>query len=115
LSTAIVQGAGENFAKARSEIDRELNKPVYLGAVQSLIMTEKMADNGIEEYAYRVRETAEYRKTMDMIITPDDPENILNFRPENSATVGFAIEDTLQNLLKRASYFICRWQMCCRS
>jgi Ger(x)C family germination protein len=105
LSTAIVQGAGESFAKARTEVDRELNKPVYLGAVQSLIMTEEMADNGIEEYAYRVREMTEYRKTMDMIITPDDPEDILNIRPENSATVGFAIEDTLQNLLEKGVIF----------
>ncbi len=105
LKTMVVPGAGESFAHARHDLDKTLNKPLYLGAVQSLIMTEEMADNGIEEYAYRVREFHEYRKTMDMIITPDNPEDILNVIPENSATVGFAIQDTLQNLLEQGVTF----------
>lgn len=82
-----------------------MSKRVYLGAVQSLIMTEDMANNGIEEYAYRVRELGEYRKTMGMIITPDDPEEILGIQPENSPTVGFAIDDNLQNLLEQGVTF----------
>jgi len=105
LSTTVVKGAGESFAQARHDLDKTLNKPIYLGAVQSLIMTEEMADNGIEEYAYRVRELHDYRKTMDMIVTPDNPEDILNSKPENSATIGFAIEDTLQNLLEQGATF----------
>lgn len=104
-STAVVKGAGESFAQARINLDKALNKPIYLGAVQSLIMTEEMADHGIEEYAYRVRELADYRKTMDMIITSDTPMSILNVKPENSATVGFAIEDTLQKLLDQGATF----------
>jgi Ger(x)C family germination protein len=103
MSTAIVHGAGKNFAEARIDLDRELNKLIYIGAVQSLIMTQEMADKGIEEYVYRVREMNEYRKTMDMIITPDDPEELLKLKPENSSTVGFAIEDTLKNLLEQGT------------
>lgn len=104
-SSTIVKGSGESFAQARIDLDKALNKPIYLGAVQSLIMTEDMAENGIEEYAYRVRELPDYRKTMDMIITPDIPTDILSTKPENSATVGFAIEDTLRNLLDQGATF----------
>ena len=99
--TIIVKGSGKDFLKARMDIDKELNKPVYLGAVQALIMTEKMADSGIEEYAYRIRQMQEYRKTMDVLITPDEPEEFLKIQPENAETVGFAIEYTLENLRLR--------------
>ena len=103
--TTVVKGSGDSFAQARVELDKALNRPIYLGAVQSLIMTEEMADNGIEEYAYRVRELPDYRKTMDMIITPDSPMDILKIKPENVSTVGFAIEDTLQALQEQGATF----------
>ena len=105
LKTTVVRGEGKSFAEARQDLDRILNKPVYLGAVQSLIMTESLVDQGIDEYMYRVREIGEYRKTMDMIVTRDNPADILNTRPENSPTVGFAIENTLQNLLEQGITF----------
>lgn len=102
---AVVKGSGDNFAQARVEIDKALSKPIYLGTVQSLIMTEEMADNGIEEYAFRVREMPDYRKTMDMIITPDSPMDLLKQKPENASSVGFAIEDMLQALQEQGTTF----------
>ena len=105
LKSTVVMAEGESFAEARHDLDRMLNKPAYLGAVQSLIMTESLANQGIEEYMYRVREIGEYRKTMDMIITPDNPADILNIKPENSTTVGFAVEDAMQNLLEQGVTF----------
>ena len=105
LKTTVVKGQGESFAEARHDLDKMLNKPVYLGAVQSLIMTDNLVDHGLEEYMYRVREIGEYRKTMDMIVTPDNPEHLLSIQPENSPTIGFSIEDTLQNLLEQGVTF----------
>lgn len=102
---AVVKGSGDSFAQARVEVDKALSKPIYLGSVQSLIMTEEMADNGIDEYAYRVREMPDYRKTMDMIITPDSPMDILSAKPENASSVGFAIEDMLQTLQEQGTTF----------
>lgn len=100
ISTAIVKGEGKTFAEARISLDTVLNKPLYLGAVQSLILTEALADSGIEEYALRVRQLTDYRKTMDVIVTPDKPKDFLCLQPENEATVGFAIEDTLESAAK---------------
>jgi spore germination protein KC len=97
-TTSIVKGSGKTYAEARINLDKELNKPVYLGAVQSLILTERLADNGIDEYTLRLRQMTEYRKTMDVIVTPDKPEDFLSVQPANESAIGFAIEDTLENL-----------------
>jgi spore germination protein KC len=99
-SASIVKGSGTTYAEARANLDKELNKTVYLGAVQSLILTERLAESGIEEYTLRLRQTTEYRKTMDVIITPDNPEEFLGALPANESAVGFAIEDTLENMVK---------------
>lgn len=99
-STSIVKGSGKTYAEARESLDRELNKPVYLGAVQSLILTERLADSNIEEYTLRLRQMTEYRKTMDVIVTPDEPEDFLSVQPANASAVGFAIEDELETLRK---------------
>jgi spore germination protein KC len=95
--TNAVSAQGKTLADAREALDRELNKPVFIGAVQALIMTQRMAENGIEEYLYRVRQMTDYRKTMDIIVTPDDPAEFLNTKPENASAVGFAIEYTLES------------------
>lgn len=98
IKTSIVKGSGKSYAEARASLDRALNKTIYLGAVQSLILTERLAESGIDEYAMRLRQLTDYRKTMDVIITPDKPEDFLAVHPSNEATVGFAIEDSLENM-----------------
>ena len=100
LNTVIAKGSGTTYAEARMNLDKVLNKPLYLGAVQSLILTEALADSGIEEYTLRLRQMIEYRKTMDVIVTPDKPEELLGLQPENEATVGFAVEDSLESMTK---------------
>lgn len=104
-STNVVKASGKTLAELRMSLDKLLNKPVFLGAVQALILTEGMADNGIEEYVYRVRQMIEYRKTMDVIVTPDNPADFLGIIPANEMTVGFAVEDTLESLLDQGATF----------
>ncbi len=103
--TNIIKASGKSFAEARIALDKLLNKPIFLGAVQALILTESMTDHGIEEYAYRVRQMIDYRKNMDVIVTPDDPADFLGIRPANESTVGFAVEDSLETMLKLGSTF----------
>lgn len=99
--TVVVCGRGATIPTARLNLDRALNKPLYLGAVQVLILTERMAEYGVEEYVMRLRQLNEYRKTMDVIITPDEPEAFLQVTPENDASVGFATEDTIETLRRK--------------
>ena len=105
MSISIVKGGGKTFSDARLSLDRALNNPLYLGAVQSLVITERLADSGIDEYTLRVRQLTDYRKTMNVIVTPDTPEDFLGTRPSNQATVGFAIEDTLNSMIEQGATY----------
>jgi spore germination protein KC len=94
----IVSAQGKTFAQARENLDRELNKKIFVGAVQALMITQRFAENGIAEYVYRVRQTNEYRKTIDVLVIKDDPQIFLESTPENALSVGFATEFSLENL-----------------
>ena len=104
-NSTIVKASGQNLVEVRTNLDLQTNKPIYLGAVQSLIVTENMAKNGIREYAYRIRQDNEYRKTMDVIVTPDNPEDFLSIQPANTEGVGFAAQDLIQELYNQGMTF----------
>lgn len=95
----LLKSEGINFTEAREDLDRKADKPIYLGADQCVILTEKMAYSGIEEYMYRMRQVPEYRKTLDVVATPERPEDILNASTENNELVGISIDNTLQTLV----------------
>ncbi len=90
---------GPTFEEAREYLERKSNAPIYLGAVQCVIFTEKMAYNGIEEYIYRIRQIPEYRKTLEVVVTPEKPEDLFKANTGNKDYVGFAIEDLLETLV----------------
>ena len=101
----IITANGKTLADARFNLDRRINKVLFMGAVQTVIFTKRMAQSGIEEYVYRVRELNEYRKSVDVIVTSDDPFELLNFSPENATAVGFAIEYDLENMFNNGKTF----------
>lgn len=94
--TVNVKGSGSSMAEARYDLDNKLNKPIFLGAVQALLITRSMAEEGIEEYFYRLRDTQEYRKTVHMAVISASPEELLGITPENAESIGFAIEQTIE-------------------
>lgn len=104
-SSSVVKGSGKSFAEARLDLDDNLNKPIFLGAVQALVITKRMAEYGIEEYALRVRQMQEYRKTMDVVVTWDEPEKFLSEEMNNMPLVGFAIEDSLESMKQLGETF----------
>lgn len=101
----IITAGGKTFAEAREILDRKINKELFIGAIQSLMITPRMAENGIGEYLYRVRQMNEYRKTIDVIVITGDPMQFLVNRPENVLSVGFAVESTLEALQNTGKLF----------
>lgn len=97
--TAVVEGSGYTLIEARNDLDKVLNKPIFLGAVPALIVTRSAAEEGIEEYFYRIRDIQDYRKTMKILITSAKPEDILGTKPENSETIGFAVDNAFNTQL----------------
>ena len=90
---------GRDSIEARDELDKMMDQPLFLGAIQTVIFTDRMASYGIDEYLMRLRQIPDYRKTAHVVVTTDDPEKLLSDIPENDISIGFAINDTLQNLV----------------
>ncbi|HNX13321.1 MAG TPA: hypothetical protein PK854_09655 [Oscillospiraceae bacterium] len=53
---------GKTITEAREDLDRQLDKTVYLSAVRSLILTENFAKEYLVDYLYRLRADETYRK-----------------------------------------------------
>lgn len=102
---SILKSEGANYTEAREDLDRKADKPIYLGAVNTVVLTQNLAYYGIKEYMFRLRQITDYRKTVDVVITPERPEDLLNVKPEHASGVGMAIEDTLQSLVNTGQTF----------
>lgn len=95
---AILEGSGDTLAKARAELDAKADYPIYLSAVRTIIATDNLAKKGIEDWMNRIKEIREYRQTMRCVTTPSDPEELLKITTENAPSIGFGIDQMLQNL-----------------
>ncbi len=95
---AFRKGSGETLVAARRAIEEQLDHPLYLGADNAVIMTERFAREGIEEYMYRLRETKDYRKMVDILVTSDSPELFTKVLPEQTS-VGISLALTANNMI----------------
>ena len=93
------QGKGKNFAEARAALDNKAKNPIYLGAVNAVVVTKRMAYYGIKEYMYRLREINDYRKVVDIFVIDCEPEE-LALLGKGETSVGKTIEDTMKTLVK---------------
>lgn len=101
----IIRSEGRTFEEARANLDNQMEKPVFLGAVQTVIFTDRIASYDIEEYALRLRQLEDYRKTVRVIVTTDDPATLLSTMPEHAQSAGFAIYDTIESLIDQGQLF----------
>ncbi len=102
---SILVSKGETFTETRDDSNRKNIKEAYLGANRILIFTEAMSVNGIEEYINRVRGQLDYRKSILVATTSNDPMDILQGASDSSASVGFAIESVLDSLVTDGTSF----------
>ncbi len=94
---SIVSGAGATFAEARRHLNAKMDKPVFLGTVRALLVTDELAKHGLEEYMYRMQTMIDYRKTLLIATTRDKPEDVLSVKPENNVSIGYSIEETIRS------------------
>jgi Ger(x)C family germination protein len=95
---AYIQGNGLNLPEARNSIDQKLQKPLFLGTVRTLVITEKAAASDLTEYLFRLREDSTYRQKVILITTRDDNDTFTLFEGETDSPGGFAINDMLTAL-----------------
>lgn len=92
---AYVTGSGANFAAARDDLDMQMDKPIFLGTVRALVITERAAANDLAEYLFRLRENQAYRQKVNITITEEDPKALTQAQNEADQTVGFVVDSTI--------------------
>ena len=93
---SILRAEGKTFIEARDDLNRRCDNEIFNGATRAVVFTKIMAQKGIEEYLNRMRGNADYRKTLDLVTTSTSAEKVIKDKPENSASLGDAIENTLK-------------------
>ena len=95
----LLKSKGSTLGKVRANQDRITDRPLYIGEYQCLIFSEKFAYSGIERYMHRLRQLPEYRKTLNIVITPEKLDDIFNSKTENNESVALSIADLLNTLV----------------
>lgn len=101
----IVMAEGKTLTQARDEINRKSSMPLYLGAGRILAFTDRMSSLGLEEYLNRSRAQQDTRKSLKIVTTSVEPEELLTVDPDNSASVGLAIDNMLESMVENGSSF----------
>ena len=105
ISFSIIQASGATYIEARDNLNRKSSKPVYLGALKVMIFTDRLASQGVEEYLNRSRTQRNTRKSLKIITTTDEPKDLLSAEPDNASSVGLAIDNMQENMMKEGSSF----------
>ncbi len=95
---SIMKGAGRTYAIARGRLDTQMDKPIFLGTVRALILTENLARYDVKEYFYRMQTMVDYRRTLEVVTTRTSAEDLVSVVPENNVSIGYSIDDTVSSL-----------------
>ncbi len=98
LKYFVVKGHGATLSEARKSLDVQLDMPIYLGGVRTLLITEDFAKEDLVEYLYRLRADETYRKKVITLITKDDLDTLYTTINDQSLSLGYSIENTILTL-----------------
>ncbi len=101
----MLKSSGRTFIEARDVLERSTNFPILLSSVRVAIFTHGMCDIGLEPYMNRIRGEFDYRKTVLIAITPDDPEKIITHTPKNTPSISAALENLFRSMTKKGISF----------
>jgi Ger(x)C family germination protein len=94
----LVKGHGRTLPEARLNLNRQLDKPVFLSSVRTLILTEDFAKEHLLEYLYRVRADQTYRKKVITMTTRDDLDAFYKALNDRDESLGYSSENAIQTL-----------------
>ena len=94
----LVKGKGETLLEVRADLDRQLDKPLSLSEVRSLILTEDFAKEHLLEYLYRLRADESYRKKVIIVTTRDNLDALFKALNGQEESLGYSAENTLATL-----------------
>jgi len=100
-----VQAQGKDLIESRANLDLQMDKPIYLDAVRTLILTERGAKEDLKEYMFRLKADVEYRQKVKVFITREEPEALTRSRTENDVSFGFSVDNMLDQLIDNGQAF----------
>jgi Ger(x)C family germination protein len=102
-----VKGRGKTFTEGRLDIDRQLDMPIYLSGVRTLVFTERFADedDDLTQYLYRLRSDEAYRNKVLTVTTHSDLDDMFEKMNKRNLSVGYSIENTVTSLEQQGEAF----------
>ncbi|WP_026896137.1 Ger(x)C family spore germination protein [Clostridiisalibacter paucivorans] len=94
----LYEAQGENFEKARNDIDRQEPSLDFAGATRVLVFSRRYAEDGIKSYINRVDRLYGLRSSALVAISDKSPKEIFSNKVKNNISVGHSIEDTIRYL-----------------
>ena len=88
----------QHIREARRDLNAKMDKPLFLGTVRALMLTDALTQYGIEEYFYRLQTMLDYRRVLEVVTTRSSPEEIFSVRSENNVSLGYEVDDTITSL-----------------
>lgn len=101
----VISAHGGTLADARTHLDQQLDMPLYIGGVRTLLITENFAKEDLVEYLYRLRADESYRKKVFTVITKEDLESFFKTINEEGESLGYSIENTMNTLDRSGEAF----------
>ena len=103
----VVKGHGKTLADGRQDVERQLDQPIYISGVRTLIMTERFAsnDNNMIQYLYRLRSDETYRKKVLTVTTRSDLDEMFETMNKRNFSVGHSIDETITSLEQQGEAF----------
>ncbi|MHB8125894.1 MAG: Ger(x)C family spore germination protein [Desulfitobacteriaceae bacterium] len=95
---ALIKGQGKDLEEAENQRNYSSPFPMFLGAVKVVILGQGLLQKGMESYLNRINRLTDYRKTTLMVASREEPEKILQVKVKNEVSVGFMIEDTINQM-----------------
>ncbi len=94
----MVKAKGKTFVEVRENLNRQLDKPLYMGGVRTLLISQRFAEEDLVEYIYRLRADETYRKKIITITTFDDLDVLFKTLNDKDKSVGYMVESTIKQL-----------------
>ncbi len=100
-----VTGVGTTIMESRQQLDRNLDRQLYLSAIRAIIFTEDFINEYLIEYLNRLRASEQYNKKVIIVTTSCEPSELIETCKENKMSVGFSTEEMLTTLKKQGESF----------
>jgi Ger(x)C family germination protein len=93
-----LKAIGKTFPEVRDDLENQLEKPLYLGTFQTLMVTERAARDEMAEYMLRMRQDPSYRQRVIMVVTRDEPEAFTQREDKTSSGGGSNVDELLTTI-----------------